>query len=186
MLVLATSALCTGSPSLQTGIRGVDGAPSGSQSSVEVVLNSATGGTLTADAVESATVTVTVRDRMGEPIANVPIQVELTGTRNFVSPGAATLTDANGVAIFNLTSTKAETKRISVTVGSDSEEVQLDDHPVVTFVAGTPIHFEVTEFDFMQGVRTLTLTTRDFFDNVVSTRALQVGETRAATIAPEH
>ena len=150
------------------------------------MLNPATTGRLTADAVDSVTITVTIRDLVGQPIGNVPIQVEVTGARNFVTPAAVTLADVNGVAILNLTSTKAETKRISVIVSSDSEEVQLDDRPVVTFVAGSPIHFELTESDFAEGVRTLSVTTRDFFDNVVSTRALQVGEARAATISPEH
>jgi Bacterial Ig-like domain (group 1) len=186
LLVVAASAFCDGSPYLEADIGGTELAPSASQSSVEVVLNPATTGTVMADAVDSATITVTVRDPVGQPIGNVPIQVEVTGARNFVTPAAATLTDVNGVAILNLTSTKAETKRISLTVRSESEDVQLDDHPVVTFVAGTPIRTEVTASDLTADVGTLTVTARDFFDNVVTTRVLQVEEDRATTIAPEH
>jgi Bacterial Ig-like domain (group 1) len=186
MFVIAASAFCEGSPYFEAEI-GTRVAPSASRSSVEVVLNSLAAGTLTADAVESATIAVAVVDELGAPLGAVPIQVEVSGSRNFVSPGTGMFTDANGVAILNLTSTRAEAKAITVIANPGDREVALDDHPVVAFIPGTPVRFSVTESSATDVMRTVTVTARDFFDNVVSTRILSAEEGRALlTKVPEH
>ena len=181
MLVIAASAFCDGSPHFDTDVNGRGSAPSASQSSVDVVLNTSTARTLAADAVESATIAVAVRNEIGAPVDAVPIQVEVSGSRNFVSPGTTMFTDASGVAILNLTSTKAETKAIRVIANSGDGEVPLDDHPVVTFVPGTPIWFGVMESGPTDAMRTVIVTARDFFDNVVSTDAAPVEQVHEFT-----
>jgi hypothetical protein len=187
LLVVAASAFCDGSRYFKADIGGPGVAPSSSQSSVEVVLNPMTAGTLMADAVESATITITVLDELGTRLGAVPIQVEVSGSRNFVSPGTAMITDPNGVAILNLTSTKAETKAITVIANAGDGEVILDDGPVVTFVPGTPIRFDVTGSGATDGMHTVIVSARDFFDNVVSTQTLSAEEGRAlVTGVPEH
>jgi hypothetical protein len=135
----------------QPGTPDVDRAPSAAQSSVDVVFNRMTRESLVADAVDSVTIAIAIRNEPGESLANMPIEVEVSGSRNIVTPAATTITDGNGVAILNLTSTKAENKAVSVIANPGPEQVLLDAQPVVTIVAGAAIGF----------------TARDFFDNPV-------------------
>src|SRR5919201_423991 len=51
---------------------------------------------------------------------------------------------ADGADSVTITTTKAEAKRITVTVNPGPVQVVLDSHPVVTFIAGPATHFRVT------------------------------------------
>lgn len=73
--------------------------------------------TATADGADTVTITVTVLDITGRPMAGQMVLLGATGARDqMTQPSAAT--DANGVATGSLTSTRAENKTISALVGS--------------------------------------------------------------------
>jgi Bacterial Ig-like domain (group 1) len=140
--------------------------PSATGSSIVIVLNgsavAAGRAALAADAVDSVTIAIAIRDHAGRPLANLPLRVEVTGSRNVVTPAAASLTDVNGLYIANLTTTASGTKTIRVIADPGPNEVVLDDTPSVTFEAGPPVRFEVVD-DAAGGS---TLVGRDFFGNV--------------------
>ena len=63
-----------------------------------------------------STLSITARDSHGNPIPGATVVLSSTGTGNTITqPGAAT--DANGLATGSITSTKAESKTVSATVG---------------------------------------------------------------------
>jgi hypothetical protein len=81
-----------------------------------------------ADGADAATVTVTVVDAGGMPIAGATVELTASGSNNVLSPTA--LTDATGVTTSKLTSTTAELKTITAVV----DGVTLAQQPTVTFV----------------------------------------------------
>ena len=173
--------LCAASAlSLAAGARVRSERPSADDCSVEVILNAtpnapAAAGSpvaeppiLFADSVDSVTIVVAIRDAAGRPIADLPVRIDVTGSRNILTPAAASLTDVNGVLVANLTTTTAETKTISVVANPGPEQVVLADQPPVTFTAGPATYFDLTVGpEAGGGRRDVTVTARDFFDNVV-------------------
>lgn len=75
------------------------------------------------------TVTVTAKDAAGNPISGKTASIDATGTGNTISPATAT-TNESGVAVFTISSTKAEAKTITATV--DDEPIT-SSTPNVTF-----------------------------------------------------
>ena len=152
--------------------------PSAAASSVVIVLNgsaeafdadAAIGALLVADAVDSVTIGIAICDSSGRPIANLPVRIEVTGSRNIVTPAATSLTDVNGLFIANLTTTTAETKTISVVADPGPAEVLLQERPSVTFRAGPATHFDIALGVAMDGSRReVTVAARDFFGNVAA------------------
>ncbi|SEM96704.1 Ig-like domain (group 1) [Stigmatella aurantiaca] len=127
MVSLATACI-DGHPPVNAGElrRGPDAA----LSTVEV--QPATG--IVADGVSVARVIVTVRDRSGKTLSAQAVAFTATGTDNLlVQPPA---TGETGVAEGSIASTRAETKVLTVTVGTGSEQVTLTQRPEVTFVPG--------------------------------------------------
>ena len=131
--------------------------PSAAHSSVVIVHN----GSDIADAADSITIAIAVCDAAGRPIANLPVRIEVSGSRNWITPSATTFTDANGVLIANLTSTTAETKSITVIAKAGPEEVVLHDRPSVTFRAGPAVRFEIVH----ASRDTTVVVAWDFFGN---------------------
>jgi Big-like domain-containing protein len=82
-------------------------APDGAQSSVSVDPATVTVGT-------SSTITVTVRDASGTPLAGRVVTVDATGSGNTITGNPGT-TGADGVATFTISSTTAEQKTITAT-----------------------------------------------------------------------
>jgi PKD repeat protein len=85
--------------------------PSASTSTV-----SASPGTITVGS-GSSTITVTVRDAGNNPVAGVSVSLASSGTGNTINPATAP-TNASGVATFTFSSTVAETKTLTATVGA--------------------------------------------------------------------
>jgi hypothetical protein len=65
----------------------------------------------------SATITVTVKDALGNPVAGASVVLAATGVGNSVTQPASP-TDANGVATGHLSSTTVGAKVVSATIGS--------------------------------------------------------------------
>lgn len=76
----------------------------------------------------SAAIRVTVVDAVGSPIPQVEVQASAAGSGNDISPDRRS-TDVSGRAEFQLRSTVAESKTITVVAGG----VTLDQRPTVTF-----------------------------------------------------
>jgi hypothetical protein len=76
---------------------------------------------LPADGTTTSTITVTVRDEAGQVMAGQQVSLSVTGAGNTLSANPRE-TDAAGLATFTLSSTRAETKVVTATVG----EVVLD------------------------------------------------------------
>lgn len=169
--------LCLASLSLSASAQAIHETPSATQSSIVIVQNGAEAGTpLVADAVDSVTIAIAIRDEAGEPIADLPIRIDVTGSRNIVTPASTSFTDANGLFIANLTTTAAETKTIRVFADPGRREVLLEDRPSVTFRAGPATHVDVAPDGEANEV---TLTARDFFGNVAAEYRVTVQTTSA-------
>ena len=157
---------------LSASAQGPGRGASAEKSSIVIVQNAsvgdadehgATAGALVADAVDSVTIAIAIRDAEGEPIADLPVRIEVTGSRNVVTPAATSFTDTNGLFIANLTTTAAEVKTISVVANPGPAEVVLHEHPTVAFRAGPATHVDVA----LDGNgKNATLTARDFFGNL--------------------
>jgi hypothetical protein len=85
-----------------------------------------------ANGTASSIVTVTVKDAQSNPISGVTVALSVSGSANPLNPGSPT--DANGIAIGQVTDTVAET--VTVTVTADG--TGLTASPVVQFVPGPP------------------------------------------------
>jgi len=143
--------------------------PDPAASSVTAV---ATGGSgfVVANDVETATVTVTVRNRLGQPIGSLPVSLAVSGSANTFNPlsGSGSTSQA-GVFQATLRSTKAETKTIAATANPGAAQVVLNDHPSVSVVAGPTASIVLTGLPatVTAGVAsTVTVTAFDAFANV--------------------
>ena len=152
--------------------QGLRDRPSAAASSVVIVLNGSVEAfdddmrvPLVADAVDSVTIAVAICDASGRPIADLPVRIEVTGSRNIITPDATSFTDVNGLFIANLTTTAAETKTIGVIADPGPAEVLLQDQPSVMFRAGPAVRSEI-----LPGV---TVVPRDFFGNPTATNPEQ-------------
>jgi hypothetical protein len=82
-----------------------------------------------ADGSSASTITIAAMDAYGHPLAGQTVSLSVSGSGNTVSTPA--LTGTNGQTSATLTSTVAETKTITVTIGS----IQINAQPTVTFTA---------------------------------------------------
>jgi hypothetical protein len=160
--------LCVAGLSLSGRAQEARERPSPAASSIVLVQNGFPGESRTillADGADSVTIAIEICDASGQPMANLPVRLEVTGSRNIVTPAPASVTDMNGLFIANLTTTAAETKTITVIADPGPAEVLLRDQPSVTFRAGPPTHFEVVH----EGATSLVVG-RDFFGNLVAAK----------------
>jgi protocatechuate 3,4-dioxygenase beta subunit len=87
--------------------------------------------TVTADGTSTTTLTVTVLDAHGNPVAGTAVTLSGSGSSNSFGALSGT-TDANGVFKTTLASTLAQSETITATAGSVQE------HTSVSFLAGAP------------------------------------------------
>ncbi|MEW6071427.1 MAG: Ig-like domain-containing protein [Planctomycetota bacterium] len=134
-----------------------------------------------ADGATVSTITVTVRDGNGNPLAGQTVAIAASGSGNTIGQPSAG-TDASGVATGTLASTAAETKTISATVDPAGAAVVLDQQPAVEFV-GDPsaisASLSAVEVDPAAGLAadgvetaTITVTVRDGNGNAVPGRTV--------------
>src|SRR5713101_4868992 len=124
-------------------------------------------------AAERATVTVTVRNRLGQPIGDLPVSVVSSGSGNtFRTPASGVTNHDSGVFVTTMSSTKAETKTFTATANPSAAQVVLNDHPSVTFIAGPATHVAVTGLPTTTTASNtllpFTVTALDQFDNVAT------------------
>ncbi|HEY7611860.1 MAG TPA: Ig-like domain-containing protein [Gemmatimonadales bacterium] len=132
--------------------------------------------TITASSGSSvATITVRVRDRFGNPVANVPVALDVDGAGNTLTQPSAP-SDANGVATGRLSSTAAGTRTVTVTAGG----VELTQTATVTVQPGAPsaATSSATVPDGRVGeVTTIEIRLEDALGNPVAGRASAIGVT---------
>ena len=91
-----------------------------------------TSSNVVANGIDSTTLTVTVVDNQGMPLAGVRVEPSASGSNNVFVPPTG-VTDANGVFQADLSSITAEEKTITVRV-LNGASTQLDDLPTVAFI----------------------------------------------------
>jgi hypothetical protein len=136
-------------------------------------LVSASPGNVVADGSTEATVTVTVRDKFGNPVSGQTVQIAASGSSNTITqPGAAT--NASGVATGTVRSTKAEMKTITVTVNPGAGQKVLVQEPTVLFEPGpaAKVKFVTQPSSAVAGASigpAVEVAVVDAFDNTVGT-----------------
>ncbi len=139
---------------------------------------------------DTATITVTVRDAGGNPIPGKTVQLSASGPDTIIIQPAST-TNGSGVATGKITSRKAATKTVTVTVNPGGSQVVLAQHPTVAFVADTgavsasaSTATAAPDTVFADGVQqaTITVTVQDTLGNLVSGRGVQLATTGAGTL----
>ncbi len=115
-----------------------------------------------AGAGEAVSVKVTVHDANGFAVTGASVTLSATGAENTISPSTAT-TDANGVALFSFSSTRAETKSLTAHAG----EFTLGPVPLQVIPgAGDPEHTTAKVPDGRTFRTTnITVEVRDRYDN---------------------
>ncbi|HWP38546.1 MAG TPA: invasin domain 3-containing protein, partial [Gemmatimonadales bacterium] len=148
---------------------------------------------IVANGTDSTIVTVTVRDPAGNAIPGQTVQLAATGTNNTLTQPAGT-TNASGVAIGRLKSTRAEVKTITVTVNPGPNQVVLSQQPTVQFVADTttisaslstvaanPASPDSIAGDGVQA-SAITVTVRDANSNPVAGQTVQLATSGAGNL----
>jgi len=134
--ITATEALTGNSNSGTATATSIAGDPDAGTSAV--VADPTTDVSVSSDGSSSSTVTVTIKDSNNNPVSGQTVNITLTGTGNYIDGMAytvpvdlATPTSASGVATFQLSSIKAETKTITAKVGATT----ITDTATVAFAA---------------------------------------------------
>jgi protocatechuate 3,4-dioxygenase beta subunit len=163
--------------SLNTTVTFLAGAPSVSRSSMVVSPT-----TVTANGTSTTSLTVTVRDAYGNPVAGQAVNLSATGTGNTLQPASGT-TNASGVFTATLSSTKAETKTVTATFSGSSIT------KMVTFVIGSPasstssiIASPSTVAADGTSTTTLTVTVEDVSGNPVAGQAVTLSSSGSANV----
>jgi uncharacterized repeat protein (TIGR01451 family) len=136
-------------------------------SSVEVQ-----GENLVANGSDTATIRVLLMDRLGHPISGHVVSLAASGSGNLISEPIPATTGSDGRVRFTLKSTGVGNK--TLTVRDTTQNVILNDSPVVNFSAG-PISLQNSRLETDTNVvaangeafATITVTTRDAFDNPI-------------------
>jgi adhesin/invasin len=117
----------------------------------------------------SATITVTAKDGSGNPVSDAAVVLAATGNGNTLTQPAG-VTDANGVATGSLSSTVAEAKTVSATVGG----VALTQTAMMTVTPGgvsadqSTLGVSPGTIQAGNGTSTITVTAKDAHGNPIS------------------
>ncbi|HET9387798.1 MAG TPA: Ig-like domain-containing protein, partial [Gemmatimonadales bacterium] len=141
-------------------------AVSPAHSSVTALPGAITAGTGTS----SATISVTARDQFGNPIQGTTVELAATGAGNTLTQPAGS-TDASGTATGTLSSTWAEAKTVSATIGGTGISQTTTVTVVPASVSATQSTV-IAERDTItasggESSATITVTARDQFDNLI-------------------
>jgi adhesin/invasin len=174
--VIATTPGVVGNVQFQAS--GTPGAPSATQTSV-----AATSPITASSGSSVSTVTVTVRDQFNNPITGASVTIGVTGSGNTVTQPAA-LTNGSGVTTGSFFSSVAQSKTVSAVVNG---AVAVNQQPTVTVNAAVPNTANSTvtrgtatitacSTGCLAGTTasTITVTARDFFNNLVPSAAVTV------------
>ncbi|MEW6071094.1 MAG: Ig-like domain-containing protein [Planctomycetota bacterium] len=178
LVVIALSA-CGGG-----GGGGGGGNISGTNSTIAA---SATTGTL-ADGTEVVTITVTVRDTNGDPVAGQTVELAATGTGNtLVQPGS--VTNANGQTTGTVATTVPETKTVSAVINPGANEVAVADTVDTEFVPAVSAANSTVAADPAFGTladgthtTTITVTVEDVFGVPAPGQVVEIASTGTGNI----
>jgi hypothetical protein len=134
----------------------------------------------------SSTLTVTAKDAFGNAIAGQSVSLAATGTANTLTPASGT-TNASGVFTASLSSTKAEAKQVTATLGGGSLQATVTFTPGAISAAHSQLWASPASLVADGKTKTLiTLIVRDAFDNRIGGNAvtLAVGGSNNAIGTP--
>jgi TolB protein len=89
--------------------------------------------TVAADLAQTATISATLRDALGNPLASRPIRLDVSGGDNTITPANEQLADGDGRVVFQLASSRVETKSLTLV---DVDTGAALDAGSVTFIGG--------------------------------------------------
>ncbi len=151
------------------------GTPTAGQSTV-----SASAASVIANGSASSTVTVTLKDAKGNPVAGKTVTLAKSGGSSVIS-AASGPSNSSGVVTFTVTDTVVEATTYSATDTTDS--VGITAIAVVTFTAGTPTAGQSTVSASAATVpangsstATITVTLRDAFSNPVAGKTVTLAQ----------
>ncbi|HYK10632.1 MAG TPA: Ig-like domain-containing protein [Gemmatimonadales bacterium] len=129
-------------------------------------------GTITAGGTGS-TISVTARDSHGNPIAGATVVLASSGTGNTLTQPAA-VTDSTGLATGSITSTKAESKTISATVGGVlvNQTASVVVNPGAISATQSTLGASPTSIAAGGGSSVITATARDAFGNAIASQSV--------------
>ncbi len=137
---------------------------------------------LVADGIDSSTITVTVRDGNGNPVAGQSVQISSDGSSNTILQPA--ISAASGVTSGSIASSSAETKTITITLNPGPSQVVLSQQPTVEFL-GDASNISASNSSLLaspiSGISadglansTITITVRDSNGNPIPGQTLQL------------
>ncbi len=155
--------------SIATPVSKADGTVVFTPAGASVANSSITGSSpVVADGVATSTVTITLKDSGNNPISGLTPTFSATDTGTTNTYGACSVTNASGISTCTLTSTKAETKSLSITGPITKPDGTVTFIPGV--VAATTSLISGTTPVVADGIATstVTITLLDAFNNPVS------------------
>jgi adhesin/invasin len=133
--------------------------------------------TVTADGVDTLTVTVTIRDTYGNPVGGQAVILTASGGGNVIEDPAGP-TNADGIAVGYIFSTTAESKTIGFEIGGTPADSTVD----VEFVAGS---FSLSESGIAANPLTVTADGVDETDITVTVRDANGNPVSGSTVTLE-
>jgi hypothetical protein len=128
----------------------------------------------------ASTVSVTAEDALGNPISGASVALSVTGSSTTVTPSSGT-TNASGVFTATLTSTKAESKTVSVTINGLplTQTATVTVTPAVVSASQSTVSASPTTITASTGSSTSTVavTAKDAFGNLVDAAGITLAVT---------
>ncbi|MES2528635.1 MAG: Ig-like domain-containing protein [Bdellovibrionota bacterium] len=155
--------------SIATPVVKADGTVIFTPAGASVANSSITGSSpVVADGVATSTVTITLKDSGNNPIPGLTPTFSATDTGTTNAYGACSVTDASGISTCTLTSTKAETKTLSITGPITKLDGTVTFIPGVVAAATSVISGTTPVVADGVATSTVTITLLDAFNNPVS------------------
>ncbi|WP_322907541.1 Ig-like domain-containing protein, partial [Paenibacillus sp. SGZ-1009] len=134
---------------------------------------------VSADGVDSATVTVTLKDANGNAVSGKNVTLAQASGSSTITPNSAVATDSNGQATFTVTSQKMETVTYTATDSSDS--IPITQTKQITFTAGAvnaaQSNVTVSKANVLadnSDSATVTVTLKDINSNAISGKTVSL------------
>lgn len=138
----------------------------------------------TANGISESTVTVTLLSSADEPISGKRVTIEVSGSGNTVLPSES-VTNNQGIAIFKVSSTVAESKQVKATDVTDN--ITLSKDAEILFQPG-PVKYVIVKTSRSElpadgaSKTTITITVEDAQNNAISNAQVQVKATGSGSI----
>ncbi|HEX4561108.1 MAG TPA: Ig-like domain-containing protein, partial [Gemmatimonadales bacterium] len=133
-----------------------------------------------------STISVTARDSLGNPVSGAGVVIASTGTGNTITQPAGA-TDSTGLATGSFTSTKAESKTVSVTVGGVllNQTAAVTVNPAPISASHSLLSAAPASIAAGGGISVITATARDAFNNPIAGLTVTLAATGSGNTVTE-